>query len=324
MTQPANRERPVVCAGILVADHLSTPISHVPAAGELVPADDLILNLGGCAANASVALKKLGVETTVCGKVGDDILGRFVSESLVGFGLDVAELAIDPVHATSQSLIINVAHEDRRFVHSFGANRGFTVADLERVLKHPPKVLYLGGYLLLPGLDPQGLADCFARARSLGCLTVLDVGIPGPGEYLPALECVLKETDVFLPNDDESALILKGESDLHKQALIFHDLGARRVVITCGEHGSVYVSKDHRLDVGTYPVEFVDGTGGGDAFDAGYIAGLVDGLDELACLKLASAVGASCVRAVGTTAGIFTRAEAERFILENELSIKTF
>ena len=289
-SNPVHRERPVVCAGILVADHLSTPISHVPAAGELVPADDLVLNLGGCAANASVALKKLGVEATVCGKVGDDILGRFVSESLLGFGVDASEIAIDPDHATSQSLIINVAHEDRRFVHSFGANRGFRVADLERVLKSPPKVLYLGGYLLLPGLDPKGLAECFAHARSLGAITVLDVGIPGPGNYLPALVDVLKETDVFLPNDDESALILPGETDIHKQALIFHELGAKRVVITRGEHGAVVVSNDHRLDVGTYPVEFVDGTGGGDAFDAGYIAGLVDGLDEIACLKLASAV----------------------------------
>ena len=66
--------------------------------------------------------------------------------------------------------------------------------------------------------------------------------------------------------------------------------------------------------LGTYPVSFVDGSGGGDAFNAGYIVGLLEGRSELDCLKLASAVGASCVRAVGTTAGVFTRAEAEEFV----------
>ena len=70
------------------------------------------------------------------------------------------------------------------------------------------------------------------------------------------------------------------------------------------------------------PIPFVDGSGGGDAFNAGYIVGLLEGRSELDCLKLASAVGASCVRAVGTTAGVFTRAEAEEFIGRHELAVE--
>jgi sugar/nucleoside kinase (ribokinase family) len=65
----------------------------------------------------------------------------------------------------------------------------------------------------------------------------------------------------------------------------------------------------------------VDGTGGGDAFDAGYICGLLRGLDPRGCLELASALGASCVRAVGTTPGVFTRAECEAFLGEHRLAI---
>src|SRR6185312_16263485 len=111
------------------------------------------------------------------------------------------------------------------------------------------------------------------------------------------------------PNTDEAALIL-GETDPVRQAQAFHDMGARRVVVTCGERGAVAVSSELRVRLGTYPVTYVDGSGGGDAFDAGYMAGLLEGLSELECLKLASAVGASCVRAVGTTAGVCSRAEA--------------
>ncbi len=324
VSTPANAlsARPVVCAGILVADHLCTPIPHLPAAGELVAADDLVLNVGGCASNAAVVLARLGIAATICGKVGNDVFGRFVAESLVGFGVDVSALAIDPERATSQTLIINVKGQDRRFIHSFGANKGLSAADLDRVLTPPPRVLYLGGYLILPGLDAEALAERFARARRAGTITVLDVATPGPAEYLHHLRPVLPETDVFLPNTDESALIL-GKTDPLDQAKAFRDLGAKQVVITCGERGSVAISDALRVRLGTYPVEFVDGSGGGDAFDAGYIAGLLEGLSEIQCLKLASAIGASCVRAIGTTAGIFTRPEAEAFQRCHELAIET-
>jgi sugar/nucleoside kinase (ribokinase family) len=100
-------------------------------------------------------------------------------------------------------------------------------------------------------------------------------------------------------------------------------MGARRVVITRGDHGLISVSDEQSLRVGAYPVDFVDGSGGGDAFNAGYIVGLLEDRSELDCLKLASAVGASCVRAVGTTAGVFDRSEAEEFLRRHELAVET-
>ena len=312
---------PVVCAGIVVADHLCTPIDHVPEAGELVAADELLLNIGGCASNAAMDLAKLGVQSAICGKVGDDVFGRFVAETLRDHGVDVRALSIDEARATSQTLIVNVRGEDRRFIHSFGANRGLSAADLDAVLDPAPRVLYVGGYLILPGIEPEALAERFARARRAGTITMLDVATPGPGDYLRRLRPVLPETDVFLPNDDEAALIL-GEPDPVRQALAFRDLGAGRVVITRGELGAVSCSEALRVRLGTFPIAYLDGTGGGDAFDAGYIAGLLDGLSELECLKLASAVGASCARAIGTTAGVFTRPEADAFIRQHELEIE--
>lgn len=311
---------PVVCAGVVVADHLCTPISHLPVAGELIKADELVLNIGGCATNAAVVLAKLGIKASVCGRVGDDVFGRFVAETLRGHGLDTSTLFIDPERATSQTLIINVKGEDRRFVHAFGANAGLTATDLDAVLNTPRRILYLGGYLILPGLDPDALAQRFAAARKAGVTTVLDVAVPGPGDHLSKLRPVLAETDVFLPNTDEAAVIL-GESDPVRQALAFRELGARRVVITQGDRGAIAISDTLQVRLGTYPITFIDGSGGGDAFDAGYIAGLLDGRSEIDCLKLASAIGASCVRAIGTTAGIFTREEAVAFMNQHDLQV---
>ena len=67
----------------------------------------------------------------------------------------------------------------------------------------------------------------------------------------------------------------------------------------------------------------VDGSGGGDAFDAGFIYGLLKGMTAHDCLRVASALGASCVRAIGTTPGVFTRIECEEFLRKNTLRIES-
>jgi sugar/nucleoside kinase (ribokinase family) len=312
----------VLCAGLVVADHVCTPLDHLPQAGELVTADDLVLNIGGGAANTASDLARLGVHAEICARVGHDIFGRFATESLRASGVDTAALAIDPVLPTSQTLIVNVRGEDRRFIHTVGANSRFTAADLDPALERSPRVLHIGYFLILPRLDAHELADRFIRARKRGTVTLLDVATPGPGPYLEPLKVVLPHTDVFVPNTDEAELIT-GVGDPVEQARFFHELGAKRVIITCGERGVVSFSNELQVKVGAYRVPFVDGSGGGDAFNAGYITGILENRSEIECLKLASAIGASCVRALGTTAGVFTRDEADMFLRRNEVTVES-
>jgi sugar/nucleoside kinase (ribokinase family) len=311
----------VLCAGIIVADHVSSPIAHLPAAGELVLADQLLLTIGGCAANVAVDLVKLGVSAAVVGRVGSDMFGRVVADMLRERQVDVSALQVTPGVDTSQTLIVNVAGQDRRFIHTFGANGVFRAADIPLECVARCRVLYLGGYLVMDNVLQEELIPVFAAARRGGATTVLDVVTPGPGDYLPRLANLLPHVDVFLPNDHEAELIT-GEKDPLRQAERFQQMGAGTVVITKGDRGSVLVGPGVRLRAQTYRVPFVDGTGGGDAFTAGYVAGLLRGLDAEGCLRLGSAVGASCVRAIGTTTGVFTRSELEAFVSENPLRIE--
>ena len=115
---------PVVCAGLVVADHLCPPLDHLPRAGELVTVDELVLNIGGGAANTAVDLARLGVTAKIRARVGDDIFGRFATETLRAHNVDTSALKIDPELATSQTLIVNVRGQDRRFIHCVGANAG--------------------------------------------------------------------------------------------------------------------------------------------------------------------------------------------------------
>src|SRR5262249_25474276 len=91
----------VLCAGIIVADHVCTPISHVPAPGELVMADRLLLTLGGCAANTAVDLAKMGVGAAVVGRVGGDLFGRIVGDMLREARVDTGAMMVVPSADTS-------------------------------------------------------------------------------------------------------------------------------------------------------------------------------------------------------------------------------
>jgi sugar/nucleoside kinase (ribokinase family) len=313
----------VLSTGIIVADHISSPIAHLPAAGELVLADRLLLTIGGCAANVAVDLVKMGVGAAVVGRVGGDVFGRVVADMLGKHGVDVASVTTSAGVDTSQTLIVNVTGQDRRFIHTFGANAEFRAADIPLERVRLCRVLYLGGYLLMPQVRPEELAAVFFSARQAGAKTVLDVVTPGPAEYLSRLEPLLPQVDVFLPNNQEAELIT-GEKDPVRQAELFHRLGAGTAVITMGADGSVLVSDQTRLRVGVFAVPFVDGSGGGDAFAAGFICGLLANQRAEGCLRLATALGASCVRAVGTTPGVFTRAECEAFLHQNSVQIVPF
>src|SRR5436305_9405941 len=98
----------VLCAGIVVADHVSSPIDHLPAAGELVMAERLLLTIGGCAANVAVDLAKMEVDASVVGRVGSDALGRVVTDMLRGARVDTASMQVSAGADTSQTLIVNV------------------------------------------------------------------------------------------------------------------------------------------------------------------------------------------------------------------------
>lgn len=316
-----NAHPDVLCCGIVVADHVCTPIARLPAAGELVMADGMLLSSGGCAANAAIDLAKMGVRAAVVGRVGGDIFGRIVADMLKDGGVDVASLKVTPAADTSQTLIVNVIGQDRRFIHTFGANGEFQAADIPLERLDHCQVLYLGGYLVMPKIVQEELVPIFARARRRGVITVLDVVTPGPGDYLSRLDQLLPHVDVFLPNNHEAELLC-GESDALRQAEFFRRMGARTTVITMGGDGAVLVTEGARLRAGAYPVEFVDGSGGGDAFDAGFIHGLLSGQGPADCLRVASALGASCVRTIGTTPGVFTRSECEAFMAQHSLPIE--
>ena len=168
--------------------------------------------------NVAADLRKLGRSVTVAGMVGEDIFGDFVIGEARRLGIDAGGIMRSRRSCTSQTVIIPVRGEDRRYLHSTGSNADFSLADLDRAILDGARVLYVGGYLAMPRFAPADLADLFREARERGMVTVLDVVVPA-GAQVPAaaIEPVLPYTSFFLPNEDE-ARVMTGCPDARAQA----------------------------------------------------------------------------------------------------------
>jgi sugar/nucleoside kinase (ribokinase family) len=318
MIQPAS----VVCAGILVADLFVPPLERLPRAGELVATEDFLFQPGGCAANTAISLAKLGVAVSVSGKVGNDSFGDAVARELQANGVQTDALSRSSSYPTSKTVILPVVGEDRRYIHTIGANADFMVDDIDLALAYQAQVFALGGYFVLPKLESLRLSELLAGLRKRGVRTVLDIIVPTSTHHptLDDLRPILPHIDVFMPNSVE-ATMLTGETDPQKQAELFLQAGCAIAIITRGRDGALLMNTQKTLEAPAVPVEVVDVSGAGDAFAAGFIVGLLEQWAPEDALRFASVIGASACTKLGCTGGVFTRKEAETYVQTHPLPI---
>ncbi|MCD6256531.1 sugar kinase [Candidatus Aerophobetes bacterium] len=313
----------VVCAGILVTDIFSSILPELPKPGQLILVDDIYLSTGGCASNTAVSLSKLGVKSGAVGKIGKDLFGDFIVNYLKEKGVDTSGISRSSDKATSKTIVLLTFNEDRRFIHNFGANADFGLEDIDFDYISQTKALYIGGYLDLPRLNQASVIKLLKFAREKGVITFLDVVVAHPHpELINECKNAFPYVNYFLPNRDE-AKILTGEDDPRAQAETFLKYNPEMtVVITMGKEGSLVRTKEKIIQAKSYSVKVVDPSGGGDAFDAGFIFGVLENWELEETLKFASALGASAVTAIGCTPGVFTKDEALKFIRENKLEME--
>lgn len=318
MIQPAS----VVCAGILVADLFVPLLDRLPGAGELVATEDFLFQPGGCAANTAIALTKLGTSVSVSGKVGKDFFGDAVARELLASGVRTDAVRRSSSHNTAKTVILPVSGEDRRYIHTIGANADFMVDDIDLALAEQAQVFALGGYFVLPKLESPRLIELLAGLKARGVRTVLDVVVPASAHHptLDDLRPILPHIDVFMPNSVEAEALL-GETDPRKQARLFLQAGCATAIITRGRDGALLMNEREILAAPPVPVDVVDVSGAGDAFAAGFIVGLLERWTAEDALRFASVIGASACTKLGCTGGIFTRKEAEMYVQTHLLPI---
>lgn len=311
----------VGCSGILVADTFCGPMKEMPREGQLLTVETMPSHAGGCAANVALDLSKQGIAADVVGCLGQDPASSIIVTELEQAKVGCDHLIYTEDYPTSRTLILLVEGQDRRYIHMFGANAAFTAGHIRRDWLAGLKVFYVGGLFLMPGFASNELLELLKFCRHHKVATVVDVVVPQGTDCGRELNPLLPFIDYFLPNIDE-ACALTGCSRLHDQARSLLAGGVGTVIITRGGDGLLAARGDEAWLAGVYPTPITDPSGAGDAFCSGIITGIVRQWDLPDTLRHASALGASAVRAVGTTPAVFTAEEAKMFVLSNKLDIQ--
>jgi sugar/nucleoside kinase (ribokinase family) len=293
----------VICLGILVADVVAKPVAEYPGRGRLVLVEQMELHSGGCAANTGIALARLGVATSVIGKVGRDSFGDFVVGELERHGVDASGVLRDDQAQTAATMVMVHPDAERSFVHCAGANATLTAAEIDTERFRGARFLHVAGSLLMPAFDGEPTAEVLRRAREMGLVTSLDTVWDSRGRWMAAIRPCLPHLDLCMPSIEE-ARELTGRDAPGEVAAALAGEGARTVVLKMGEAGCYVRSPEGEFALPAFAVDAVDALGAGDCFAAGFLAGRLRGWDLARAARFACAVGAMCVTALGATAGV--------------------
>jgi 2-dehydro-3-deoxygluconokinase len=132
-------------------------------------------------------------------------------------------------------------------------------------------------------------------------------------EARPVLNHIASQADIILPGIEEGT-ILTGQVQAPEIAQAFLNNGAQLVVVKLGPEGAYYQSATEQGYVGGFHVRLVDEVGAGDAFTAGLLSGLLDGLDISSAVKRACALGALAVTGTGDYESLPSRHELDVFL----------
>jgi sugar/nucleoside kinase (ribokinase family) len=273
-------------------------------AEQLLDAADLVL--GGSAAITACGTARLGVPTRLLAAVGADVYGGFVRDVLAERGVDVTGLrTVD--EPTGLSVILSGA--DRAILTLTGAVSALRPSDVDFAgVRH----VHVSSLFLQPALA-AGLAGVFARAQAAGVTTSLDTNWDPSGRW-EGVGAILAHTDVFLPNTAELAAIT-GVADPETAAATLVATGVT-VVLKEGAAGARAWWPGGSAAVRALVVDVVDTTGAGDGFNAGFLAGHLDGAPVERSLAMAAVAGALSTRASGGTAAQCTPDELADHLME--------
>lgn len=268
---------------IIAAGHICIDITPVFSAqqtyrslGELLEPGKLIhvnpadVHTGGSAANTGLALKILGADVQLMGKVGDDSFGAMVQGILSSYG--AGGLIVDRNSSTSYSVVLAVPGIDRIFLHDPGANDTFTNADIPEDALKDAAVFHFGYPPLMKKMyehDGIELTCIFRRMKERGIATSLDLAAVDPNseagqvDWEKNLTSVLPYTDFFVPSFEELCFMLDRprydalaaiggdmtakldmDTDVRPLAERCLKLGSKAVLIKCGTRGMYYCTAD--------------------------------------------------------------------------------
>lgn len=246
-------------------------VAEILKPGRLLHMDGVDVHTGGSAANTGLALKLMGADVRILGKVGEDTFGRIVGAVLEQHGVRHG-LIRDAQGSTSYSVILAVPGTDRIFLHDAGTNDTYGPEDISEEALEGLDLFHFGYPPLMRRMyekEGRELEEIFRKVKARGIPVSLDMAAvdeaspAGSADWEKILRRILPLVDVFLPSVEELLFMADREAyrkivqraagrDVTEVTDIRQDVvplaekmlewGAKNVLIKCGSMGLYFAS----------------------------------------------------------------------------------
>ncbi|MGL5405469.1 MAG: ribokinase [Propionibacteriaceae bacterium] len=286
---------------------LITYITRMPVLGETVEAPDFQMGCGGKGANQAVAASKLGSKVLMVTRIGDDAFADNTLENFRSHGIDTTHVL--RTRASSGVAPIFVDEQSRNsIVIVKGANALLSPADIDQAL---PEIMDCGLIVLQLEIPLETVYYAIEVGKKHGIPVLLN---PAPATADLDFSRIAS-VDYFVPNESELALLtgrpVATLTDIDAAVADLISRGMSNVIVTLGERGVLWVSKDGRQLIESVSVAAVDTTGAGDAFIGCFSHALMRGYSVPEALQLANRYAADSVTRRGTQLSYATAQELQ-------------
>ncbi len=294
-----------------------------PPGTRLEHAEKFNAALGGSAANIAVAISRLGGKVSLLSAVSDDAVGRFVLHQLKLYGIDSSNVIAVGGQSRNSLAIVETRPENCQNIiyRNDAADFQLDEGQLKKIDWKNYDCVIATGTGLASEPSRSVTLHALSAARQAGVTIVLDV------DYRPyswrdkneAAETCLqaaKMSDIIVGNDDEFAVLAKGE-DSYQTARAFAMNSGKLVIYKMGDKGSFTFSAGDVIKTGIYKVDALKPTGAGDAFMGALVTSLATGCAVSDAVRRGSASAALVVTRVGCAPAMPNAVDLDKFMAQH-------
>lgn len=208
--------------------------------GRLLNVGKISFSTGGTVSNAGQALHKLGIDTRLIGKVGDDVFGQVIIQMIENNHSILAHNIVKGKNeSTSYTLVIDPPGIDRILLHCPGTNDTFNWSDIDYDLVARSRLFHFGYPPLMKMMyveNGKNLFEVVKRVKKTGATVSLDLALPDPNspsghaDWEKILDVILPNVDIFLPSIEEITYMLR--RDIYKKWRLSGSTGDISMLVT--------------------------------------------------------------------------------------------
>ena len=258
---------------------------------------------GGSAANTIVGLSRLGTKTGYIGKVAKDESGRILLDDLLSEGVDTTDVGIanNQNDRSGECLIMVDGRGDRGILVDPGVNDNISTADVDMDQINSAALIHMTSFVCRNS-DTSLKTQKHVAVRTTADIS-LDPGTLYAERGMEALMEFISRARVVLPSDHELQL-MTGCGDVREGASMLINAGAQWVAVKMGAQGCYVTDGTIQKQIPAQKVVVVDTTGAGDAFNAGFIYGMLQGKDIVTCALMGNITASIKITKRGARSGL--------------------